>query len=100
MAKTLRDTFLHIVRCRPVLPELLSDEIGLDTLAEAEDLEKEVVDLELIIETSGNAIEELWKEDKKAEFELVSVFMHRGEHALYILVVSESDRFGASKVLR
>ena len=78
MATTLRDTFLHIARCRPVLAELLSAEIGLETLAEAEDLEKEVVDLERVIQTSRNAIEELWKEDKKAEFELVSVFMHRG----------------------
>ena len=90
MAQTLRDTFLHLARCRPVLAEVLSVNVGLETLEEAKELEKEVVDLELVIKTSREAIESLWKEDKKAEYELVSVFMHRGELVVCALV-DEAD---------
>ena len=59
----------------------MSADIALETLEEAKDLEKEVIDLERIINVSREAIERLWEGEKKAEYELVSVFMHRGEHS-------------------
>lgn len=53
-------------------------ELAEDTLQEAADLEEEIKSLSLRIQELKREIAELWQDQHRAEYELVSVFIHRG----------------------
>lgn len=78
MPQVLRDTVAFLAVPNDDLVALLSPEFQAATLHEAELLSNEIVELEKTVVDSKASIEALWRDAKAAEFQLVSVFMHRG----------------------
>lgn len=75
----MRDTFAFLSSVKVDFGIKNESDCLNDIWLQATELDREILDLQKLIIDSRNAIEELWKEQKTAAFELVSVFMHRGQ---------------------
>ncbi|PWN53231.1 cysteine proteinase [Violaceomyces palustris] len=70
------------------LSSLVSDEgLALALENESKALEKEVEEMERTISETKKEMNEIWKDEKRVEYQLASIFMHRGEasHGHYFL---------------
>jgi hypothetical protein len=93
--------FYHQVAfANPELAESISPPDVADALGqEASELEAERKEVQERIDDLRREIASIWEAEKEAEYELVSVFMHRGEASFghyYVHIISLS-RFGKSE---
>lgn len=74
---------LHLSNNRELIDDLVDDELMTATRSEAEDLTSEIGALRIQVQTLREEIEIIWKDQKQAAFELVAVFMHRGQFSFF-----------------
>jgi hypothetical protein len=65
------------------LPGLIDEELLSDLATEVASVTAEVASVRSRIESLKTSLEELWKDEKNVEYELTSVFIHRGGNASF-----------------
>lgn len=86
----LRNTIDHLAN-QPDLADVLTSELAEDTIAEAQEIQAELDQLVKRIRELKQEIEALWADQHRAEYELVSVFIHRGAFVDHVLLEASAD---------
>jgi ubiquitin carboxyl-terminal hydrolase 25/28 len=91
-------TFKHVREALQQIQDVPELDMTPDFFTALENEEKRVSEeierLQVGLRETKAKLDEVWKEEREMEYELVAVFMHRGMFSLSLSVVNEADHAG------